>query len=150
MRFPLVWFFSGSSLQSGGKPKFVSITKRRALAIWSSSVSLSLFPSPSQSSYLNYRQFPQYPKLLDGLYCFVENLPLPCDLFPEGYWALTPCKDALLMEEMTCPRRGINCFLFYTPEHLTQTLFLYDTQCTAVICSHGPLLHSEARLGLEF
>ena len=54
------------------------------------------------------------------------------------------------MEEKTCPRQGINCLLFYTPAHLTQTLFLYYTQHTIVICSYGPLLYSEALLGLEF
>ena len=42
MLFPLVWFSHGSSLLSGEKPKFVSITKRRPFTIWSSSLSMSV------------------------------------------------------------------------------------------------------------
>lgn len=123
MLFILVRFSCGSSLLSGEKPKFVSITKRRPFTIWSSSPSTSLFPSPFSVQLPEAQAVSSASQAVRCAVSFVENLPLPYGLFPEGYWALTLRKDTLLMEEKTCPRQGINCLLFYTPAHLTQTLF---------------------------
>lgn len=125
------------------KSKFLSMMIRRSIMSWCHS-------PPCHSSNLKQQAAPwalgtRGPSAV--LRCFPAE-PFPALLCYLRVTEVQDSKDYLLREDFLRLWESMNCCLLYTPAHLMQTLFLYYTRHTGMVCLCGYLLHSEARLGL--